>query len=174
MAQATSIFRWRSPTLLLLGLLALLLWGQCAALLFPGTTRVPIAVKGQLKSLDSLGTAPPRLYLTLLVRNDLSQPILVRELSGTVRYGGRAYPFSAPAALRDSLLYPWTELTQRVAVALRLPPDSLAQLRKVLQTGYPAESIPDIRWQAIYSLREAPGGRHKARITPYFSPLPGE
>jgi hypothetical protein len=174
MAQATSIFGWRSPTLLLLGLLALLLWGQCAALLFPGTTHVPITVKGQVKSLDSLGTAPAALYLTLLVRNDLSQPVLVREVSGTLRYNGRAHPFSATAALRDTLLYPWTELTQPVAVALHLPPDSLAQLRTVLQTGYPATQIPDIQWQAIYSLREAPGARHKARITPYFSPLPGK
>ena len=173
MAQAPSIFEWRTPALLLLGLLALLLWGQCAALLAPGT-RVSIAVKGQVQSLDSLSTAPATLYLTLLLRNDLSQPILVREVRGTLRYGGRAHLFSAPAALRDSLLYPWTELTQPVAVALRLPPDSLAQLRTVLQTGYPAENIPDIQWQAIYSLREAPGGRHKARITPYFPPLHGE
>ena len=173
MAQAPSIFGWRAPTLLLLGLLALLLWGQCAALLAPGT-RVPIAVKGQIKSLDSLGTAPATLYLTLLLRNDLSQPILVREVRGTLRYGGRAHPFAAPAALRDSLLHPWTELTQPVAVALHLPPDSLAQLRTVLQTSYPAENIPDIQWQAVYALREAPGGRHKARITPYFPPLHGE
>ncbi|MGI4762841.1 MAG: hypothetical protein ACRYF0_19170 [Janthinobacterium lividum] len=134
---------------------------------------MPIAVKGQIKSLDSLGTAPATLYLTLLLRNDLSQPVLVREVSGTLRYGGRAHAFSATAALRDTLLYPWTELTQLVAVPLHLPPDSLAQLRTVLQTGYPAENIPNIQWQAIYSLRDASGGRHKAHITPYFSPLHG-
>lgn len=158
----------RLPTLLLLGLLALLLWGQCASLLFPGTTHEPGAVKGWVKSLDSLGTAPTTLYLTLHLGNDLSQPVLVREVSGTLHYGGRRHPFATPAALRDTLLYPWTELTYPVAIPLHLSADSLSLLRTLLDTGYPADVAPSLRWQAIYSPRQSPDTRRKAHITPYL------
>ena len=168
MSRFARAFLRRSPGLLFLGLLALLLWGQCASLLFPGTTHEQVAVKGWVKSLDSLGAAPATMYLTLYLRNDLSQPVLVREMSGTLRYGGRMHPFSAPAALRDTLLYPWTELTQRVAIPLRLSADSLALLRTLLDTGYPADAAPSLRWQATYSPRQSPEVRHKARITPYL------
>jgi hypothetical protein len=168
MAQVTSISKRRGPTLLLLGLLALLLWGQCASLLFPGTTHASVAVKGWVKSLDSLGTAPATMYLTLYLGNDFSQPVRVREVSGTLHYGGRAYPFSATTALRDTLLYPWTELTYPVAIPLHLSADSLALLQTTLQIGYPADAAPSIRWQAIYSFQQSPAARHKAKITPYL------
>jgi hypothetical protein len=171
MAQVTDISKRRGPVLLLLGLLALLLWGQCAALLFPGTTHGPVAVKGWVKSLDSLGTAPATIYLTLYLGNDLSQPVLVREVSGTLHYGGRAYPFSATAALRDTLLYPWTELLHPIAIPLHLSADSVALLQTTLHTGYPADAAPSLRWQATYSLQQSPTARHKAKITPYL-PLP--
>jgi len=157
----------RLPALLLLGLLALLLWGQCGQL-FQGSTREPVCVVGWVKSVDSLGNAPATLYLTLYLRNNLSQPVLVREASGTLRYGGRAHPFATPHALRDTLLYPWTELTQPVAIPLHLSADSLALLRTSLDIGYPAEAAPILRWQAIYSPRQSPAVRRPARITPYL------
>jgi len=169
MFQATEIFKRRSPTLLLLGLLALLLWGQCAALLFPGTMHQPAEFIGSVKRLDSLGTAPVALYLTLCLRNDLSQPTLVREVRGTIRYGSRAYTFTAPTALRDTFLFPWTELLQPVAVPLpHLAADSLALLRTLLETGYPAPGAPRLQWQVSYSLRESPGSRRKARTLSYL------
>ena len=108
------------------------------------------------------------MYLTFFLRNDLSQPVLVREVSGALHYGGRMHPFSAPAARHDTLLYPWTELTQPVAIPLHLSADSLALLRTLLDTGYPAEAAPSLRWQAIYSPRQSPDVRRKARITPYL------
>jgi len=163
------IFKRRGPALLLLGLLALLLWGQCAALLFPGKAHQPAEFIGSVKRLDSLGTAPATLYLTLCLRNDLSQPALVQEVRGTIRYGGRTYPFAAPAALRDTFLFPWTELLQPIAVPLpHLAADSLALLRTLLETGYSAPSAPRLQWKISYALRQSPGSRHKARTLPYL------
>lgn len=168
MAQVTGISRRREPTILLLGLLALLLWGQCASQLFPGTAHEPPTFRGWVKSLDSLRTTPATLYLTLSLRNDLSQPVQVRKVSGTLLYGSRAHPFSATAALRDTLVYPWTALTHSVAIPLHLAPDSLALLRTLLQTGYLATTSPRLRWQASYSLQQAPGTLHQVNVVPYL------
>jgi hypothetical protein len=161
----------RLPALLLLGLLALLLWGQCGALLFPGASHHFATVTGWVKRTDSLRSTPATLYLTLAVRNDFSQQIWVREAQGTLRFNGRAYPFTIPAALRDSLLYPWTEVTQAVAIPLRLPADSVALLRAALCTERPLVSEPQLQWQLWYSEKRRPNARYQGRTRSYLPVL---
>jgi hypothetical protein len=163
--------RRRSPGLLLLGLLALLLWGQCGALLFPGTTHQAATVTGWVKRTDSLRTSPATLYLTLYLRNNLSQPVWVREARGTLQFGGRAYPFAAPAALRDTLLYPWTEAARAVAIPLRLPADSVALLRAALRTERPLANEPLLRWQLWYSEKKHPNAPNQGRTRSYLPQL---
>jgi hypothetical protein len=154
----------RSPGLLLLGLLALLLWGQCGALLFHHAA----TVTGWVKRTDSLRTTPATLYLTLTVRNDLSQPIWVREARGTLRFNGRDYPLIAPDVLRDSLLYPWTEVTQAVVIPLPLPADSVALLRAALRTERKPTDEPQLQWQIQYSEKQYPNARDKGRTRSYL------
>jgi hypothetical protein len=167
---ASALLR-RPPALLLLSLLALLLWGQCGALLFPGTTRSPATVTGWVKSTDSLRTTPTVLYLTLNLRNDASQQVWVREARGTLRFNGRAYPFTMPPALRDSLLYPWTEATQALAIPLRLSADSVALLRAALRTERPLLNGLQLQWQLWYSEKEHPTTRKQGYTRTYLPQL---
>lgn len=171
MSHSTPALLRRPLGLLLLGLLALLLWGQCGALLFPGTTRQAATVTGWVKRTDSLRTSPATLYLTLNLRNDVSQRVWVREARGTLRFNGRAYPFVAPAALGDSLLHPWTEVTQAVAIPLPLPADSVALLRAALRTERPLVNEPLLQWQLWYSEKEHPNARIQGRTRAYLPQL---
>lgn len=163
----------RLPALLLLGLLALLLWGQCASLLFPEATRHPASFTGWVASTDSLRTTPATLYLSLSLRNDLSHPVRMREVSGALFFNGRAHPFAAPAGLRDTLLYPWTQLTQVVEIPLRLPADSVALLRTALQANRPVLEYTglQLRWQIQYSDKQRPSARNQARTSPHLPSL---
>ena len=168
MSRFASASARRLPISLLLGLLALLLWGQCASLLFPDATRHPATLTGWVKSTDSLRTTPATLYLTLCLRNDLPQPVRVRQVHGTLLFGGHAYPFLSSAALRDTLLAPWTEATQAVTVPLRLSADSVALLRTALQTSHPADARPQLQWKIRYSDKKYPNARDQGRTSPYL------
>jgi len=142
----------RSPGLLLLGMLALLLWGQCASLLFP--TSQP-GLTGWVASTDSLRTAPATLYLHLSLRNTLRQTITLRRVDGALLFNGRAHPFSATAAWHHTPLARNAETTQAVAIRLRLPADSLALLRAALAAERPVGREPRLDWQAHYAIEES-------------------
>lgn len=161
----------RLPTLLLLGLLALLLWGQCA-LLFPGAPTLPPALEGWVARTDSLRTAPGALFLTLRLHNTIQVPVTVQEVRGSLRFGNRNFPFSATAALRGRQLLVFEELTQAVAVPLPLPADSLALLRATLQPAPPdGPSRPTLRWQVRYTWAGARTSYTLGRTSSYLPPL---
>lgn len=160
----------RPPTLLLLGLLAMLLWGQCAALLFPGADSAR-ELAGFVASTDSLRSAPATLYLTLGLRNNLRQPVVVYEVEGQLLFSGQAYPFSATAQLHHTPLAPGASLRQAVAIRVPLPADSLALLRQALQTDYLHGRDLQVEWQTSYATKQYPEARTLRNMQPYLPTL---
>jgi hypothetical protein len=159
----------RLPGLLLLGLLALLLWGQCGSVLFPRTTRHEPALLGWVASTDSLRTtAPATLYLSLGLRNTLHKTATLKEVDGALVFNGRTYPFSATATLHHTPLAHEARVTQAIAIRLRLPADSLALLRAALATEHMAGSGPRLAWRASYSVSQYPNGNLWGQTSGYL------
>lgn len=171
MPRPASAAARRLPTLLLLGLLALLLWGQCA-LLFPGTPTPPPTLEGLVAHTDSLRDAPSTLFLTLQLHNTIQVPVTVQEVRGSLRFGNRDFPFSATPALHGRQLLVFEALTQAVAVPLALRADSLALLRAALQpTAAGGLSRPTLRWQVRYTWVGARAPYALGRTSIYLPPL---
>jgi hypothetical protein len=170
MAQDTGIFRRRGPALLLLGLLALLLWGQCG-LLFPISTPTYRVLAGYAHSTDSLRTkAPATLYITVVLRNDLSRPIVLDTLAGALRFNDRAFPFASSAPLPSAPLAAGAKLQRHLAIPVPLPPDSLALLRQKLQTDHLLPTDPHLSWRVRYDT-EAPPHSLTLRVMQPYLPL---
>ncbi len=164
----------RLPVLLLLGLLALLLWGQCA-LLLPGSPTPPSTLEGSVKSTDSLRLTPPALLLTLRLRNTCAVPVTVQQVSGALRLGSRSFPFSATQALQGRQLLVFDELTQAVAIPLPLRADSLALMRALLHAGQLSQPGQQVRlglvWQLRYTIGQDLSTSHAGRASSYLPPL---
>ena len=169
MLRLAPAFLRRSPGLLLLGLLALLLWGQCGSVLFPRTTGHEPALLGWVVSTDSLrNTAPATLYLSLGLRNTLHKTATLKEVDGALVFNGRTYPFSATAVLHHTPLAHEAKVTQAIAIPLRLPADSLALLRAALATEHMAGSGPRLAWRASYSVSQYPNGNLWGQTSGYL------
>jgi hypothetical protein len=158
----------RAPAILLLGLLALLLWGQCG-LLFPSSTPSNRVLVGYALSTDSLRTKPPAtLYVTVLLRNELRRPVVLDTLEGGLRFNGRAFPFASGAPLPSAPLAAGAKLRRQLAIPVPLPPDSLALLRQKLQTDYLVPTDPRLSWRVRYASEAAPHSRTLRVMQPYL------
>ncbi|MVN77337.1 hypothetical protein GO988_13460 [Hymenobacter sp. HMF4947] len=90
-----------SASLVLLGLLGLLLWGQCAFHLNESGSKTPAAPNLHLKttvrvvSVDSLSTHGPELvYLSIGLRNQARQPLQVVSLDGALFFDKQRLGFN--------------------------------------------------------------------------------
>jgi hypothetical protein len=169
MPRFAPTFLRRSPGLLLLGLLALLLWGQCG-LLFPGSTTAPGRVLvGYALSTDSLRTkVPATLYVTVLLRNELHRPVVLDTLEGNLRFNGRAFAFAGGAPLPGAPLAAGAKLRRHIAIPVPLPPDSLALLRQKLQTDHLLPTDPRLSWRVRYDTEAPPHSRTLRVMQPYL------
>ena len=145
------------PALLLLGLLALLLWGQCAFNVnehgrYVPTVRVRVAR-------DSLSEAtagqPARLYLTLVVTNHLPQPCRLDTAVGNVSFNKQYWNFVAGKGQGLELPAQGNRLLP-VVVALVPPVDSLAAFRAALRTGSRPDNRLRVYLHATYATASEP------------------
>ncbi|QIX60047.1 hypothetical protein HER32_02115 [Hymenobacter sp. BT18] len=96
MGKAALVRRPSSAVLALVGLLALLLWGQCASLV-GALFQVP-HYAARVVSADSLSaatpTTPPMLHLVVEIHNDNDRAFTLRRAYGSLYFRGYAWPES--------------------------------------------------------------------------------
>jgi len=148
MSRFASVFARYLPAPLLLGLLALLLWGQCAFRTNGGATPAPNLFITVAQT-DSLSAATPSrpamLYLTLSLTNTTQKPMALHTAQGELVYRQQhwawAWQPTTPLEVPD-------QSERRLPIAVRLlPADSVAQLRHALTT---AEYLPLLYIRARY------------------------
>jgi len=161
------------PALLLLGLLALLLWGQCALNLNEHGRNVPTV--RVLVVRDSLAPAtqgrPAQLHLTLALTNYLAQPCRLDTLFGNVSFGKQYWNFgvvqarglvlSASDNHQQPLLLP-------VVLSLVPPVDSLAAFRAALRTGSRHDNSLRVFVRATYDISSEPHRQWPAEASNYL------
>ncbi|MGI4832514.1 MAG: hypothetical protein ACRYFK_03535 [Janthinobacterium lividum] len=153
MPQSLPLPRRPLPTLLLLGLLALLLWGQCGLRIGGGRPALPTDLMVVVKSTDRLVAAstarPAALYLTLDVYNSTPLPVVLHGAQGQLVYRGQQWPWTyepASAANRPAVPAQGHQLLP-LTIAIT-PPDSVAALRASLHT---ASYLPLLTMEVVYS-----------------------
>jgi len=150
MSRFAPAFLRRSPGLLLLGLLALLLWGQCSLTGSGRSTPAPnlfITVAQTDSLMAPTSGQPALLYLTLRLTNTKSTPVALHAAHGELVYRQQhwAWSWQPPTALQVP-----DQSERRLPIAVRLlAADSLAQLRHALVT---AEYLPLLYIHARYSV----------------------
>lgn len=166
------LFRRASPLLLLLGLLALLLWEQCAFNLNDNGRYVPTVTVRVVR--DSLGlatkTQPAQLYLTLALTNHLPQACRLDTAVGNVSFRKQYWNFVATGA-RNLTLPAENKLRQPVllpVVILLVPPvDSLAAFQAALRTGSRADNALRVYLRVPYAVSES-GRQWPAETSTYL------
>ncbi len=131
-------FRRPAPAVLLgLGLLGLLLWGQCG--LLKEDQKIEPGVYAYVFQVDSLfapnANQPATLHMTLNLDNELGQPVRLKWVRGEVSFEGRHWPFSATAQLPDSVLVNHKRFLVPITFPIKTPPDSLEPVRAILREG---------------------------------------
>ncbi len=168
MSHSTLALLRHPPGLLLLGLLALLLWGQCG-LLYPSSRSSNRVLVGYALRTDSLRTkAPATLYVTVVLRNELRRPIVLDTLEGGLRFNGRVFPFASGAPLPSAPLAAGAKLRRHVIIPVPLPPDSLTLLLQKLQTDYLTPTDPLLNWRVRYDIEASPNSRTLRVMQPYL------
>lgn len=135
--------RFSSPTVLLLGLVSLLLWGRCQ--LLGGHEETPFPRHSlRVVRTDSLSPAssgsPPKLYLTLGVRNNEGTPLRLLDLQGRLALRNHYWSEWPPRGYLDGILIPaHTEKLFPLALPLTsqraFDSDSLRGLMQALRRG---------------------------------------
>ncbi len=179
MSHLASISVRRAPTLLLLGLLALLLWGQCALNLNDNGHYVPTVRVRVVR--DSLAPATPerpaRLYLTLACTNYLAQPGRLDTAYGNVSFGKQYWNFEV-ARVRGRVLpakgnrQQPVPLRLPVVVALVPPVDSLVAFRAALRTGSRGNNSLRVFIRATYTTASEPDRQWPAEAASYLPAQP--
>ncbi|MGI4865562.1 MAG: hypothetical protein ACRYFZ_16695 [Janthinobacterium lividum] len=157
MSHAAKASIHRLPALLLLGLLALLLWGQCALNINDHGRYVPtVSVR---VTHDSLSTAtkgqPARLYLTLLVTNHLEQTCRLDTALGNVSFDKQYWNFVAPK-VHGLELPPHGNRLIPVMLSLVPPVDSVVAFQKALRTGSRYDNKLRVYLRATYATANEP------------------
>jgi hypothetical protein len=165
-----SLLRWFSPLLLLLGLVALLLWGQCSFSLYGSSPHVPsLSVAVARDSLSQPPTGQPaQLHLVLAFSNDLKQACRLNVTEGEVSFEGRHWPFSATSQVRGLVLPPHSRRLVSVWIPVVLPADSLALLRATLLTGSTGGNSLRLSLRATYAITSAPDSTQAAETATYL------
>jgi hypothetical protein len=173
MPKLSRPLRRPSATLLLLGLLALLLWGQCALNINDHGHYVPTVRVRVVR--DSLAPATPgrpaQLYLTLALTNYLAQPCRLDTAYGNVSFKKQYWNFEAAGA--RGLTLPAADNRQQpvllpVVVALVPPVDSLAAFRAALRTGSRADNSLRVFVRATYTTGSEPDRQWTAEAGSYL------
>lgn len=135
--------RFSSPTVLLLGLVSLLLWGQCR--LLDGHEQTPFPRHSlRVVRTDSLSPAssgsPPKLYLTLGVRNKEGTPLRLLHLQGRLALRNHYWSEWPPRGYLDGIIIPaHTEKLFPLVLPLTSQrasdSDSLRGLKQALRQG---------------------------------------
>ena len=154
MPNLYSHLRQSPATWLLLGLVALLLWGQCSFRTNGGSTPAPnlFITVAQTDSLSApTPSRPAVLYLLLSLTNTTLKPMAVHSAQGELVYRQQHWAWSwqppTPLEVPD-------QSERRLPIAVRLlPADSVAQLRRALTT---AEYLPLLYIRARYSAGTSP------------------
>lgn len=163
------------PALLLLGLLALLLWGQCGLRIGGGHPALPTELLVEVKHTDRLvaasSTRPATLYLTLSIFNSTPQPVVLQQMHGQLIYREQHWPWTyEPASAADRLTVS-SQGNQLLPLTITItPPDSVAALRASLHT---ASYLPLLTIKALYSRSdEAKDPPRYLQTTSYLELLP--
>jgi len=165
------------PVLLLLGLLALLLWGQCAFSLNEHGRYVPTVRVRVVR--DSLAPAaqgqPAQLHLTLALTNYLTQPCRLDTLFGNVSFRKQYWNFGVAQA--RGLVLPATDNRQQpvllpVVLSLVPPVDSLAAFRAALRTGSRQDNSLRVFVRATYGTSSEPDRQWPAEASSYLPAQP--
>jgi hypothetical protein len=165
------------PALLRLGLLALLLWGQCALTLNEHGRYVPTVRVRVVR--DSLAPAaqgrPAQLHLTLALTNHLAQPCRLDTLFGNVSFRKQYWNFEVTQA-RGLVLPPKDNLQQPlllpVVLSLVPPVDSLAAFRAALRTGSRQDNSLRVFVRATYGTSNEPDRQWPAEASSYLPAQP--
>lgn len=129
MACLPSLLRLSSPNLLLLGTLALLLWGQC------GSSSGP-SFEVRVMRADSLAEpfagAPPRLYLTIGLHSQESSAFKLESMNGVLLFHGLYWSDYNQRQSQDLVVPARADLHMPMVLtlvdSLACAPDSLRQL----------------------------------------------
>lgn len=158
--------------LVLLGLLALLVWGQCAFHVNDGGSRTPAApnlhlnTAVRLASIDSLSThGPEMLYLTISLRNQSREPLRLMSLTCGLEFDKHSLGFMLRPA-GDGVVVPGG--TERLFPVVMLPYGSddthkgtnFTLLRAALQQGQLAPHKGQIT--VFYTYQTYPGSAEQA------------
>lgn len=172
MLHAASVLPRRLPTLLLLGLLALLLWGQCAFSV-TDSSPPPRELLVSVASTDSLRAATPTqpatLYLTLTLYNNTPRDLFLLDLHGTLDYRNQSWAWQAGGGQLLALPVP-VQARRPLAIGVPLlPADSVAALQASLHT---ASYLPYLALAGTYARRaDGRGGRYRFQTTDYLQIL---
>lgn len=167
----------RLPALLLLGLLALLLWGQCAFHLNEHGRYVPTV--RVLVVRDSLAPAtqgqPAQLHLTVALTNYLTHPCRLDTLFGNVSFRKQYWNFQVAQA--RGLVLPASDKLQRplllpVVLSLVPPVDSLAAFQAALRTGSRHDNSLRVFLRATYGINSEPDRPWPAEASNYLPAQP--
>lgn len=159
------------PAALLLGLLALLLWGECG---WSRGGKVAPALYANVAYVGRLSVAagqPTTLPLALKLDNSLGQPCRLGGAWGEVSFEGRHWPVEAPGRVRNRVLAAGDTLIVPVVVTVVLATDSLASLRAMLQEGSTGGNSLRLALNVPYFAADAPQVARLAQSAVY---LPGQ
>lgn len=126
-----------TPALLLLGLLALLVWGQCSFSM-NGSSKPRHDFGLGVASTDSLTTSPtspPTLYVTVNLINGMRSPQRVYAARGQLFFNSQHWSFLTTAGKGRNLVVPAGEQRPLQVAIVLVPYDSLRQLRTALAIG---------------------------------------
>jgi len=177
MAYSASRLVRSAPALLLGGLLALLLWGQCAFNLNDHGHYLPTVTVDVLR--DSLAPAakdrPAQLYLTLGFTSHLPQACRLDTIVGNVSFNKQYWKFVAARA--HGLEIPANNILQPpvvLPVVIRLVPpvDSVAAFRAALRTGSRPTNALRLYVRATYTTASEPDRHWPVEARTYLPAQP--
>lgn len=143
MTRSIALLRWPFSSLLLLGILVLLLWGECSQ-----NNESPACCGTRVVRVDSLAAllpgAPPKLYLTLGLRNEDPDAAKLESVRGALLFQGRYWSSFYRAQRRRIVVPAKKELLIPMVLALTdslaCDPSLLHQLQSALHKGTAGDS----------------------------------
>ncbi|MBG8553884.1 hypothetical protein [Hymenobacter guriensis] len=154
MEKAARVRRPSSAVLALVGLLALLLWGQCAS--FMGALFQVPHYAARVVAADSLSaatpTTPPMLHLVVEIHNDNDRDFTLRRAYGSMDFGRYTWPESNHDQGRGLLVPAGSVRTLALALPLAtrpphapVPAKVQSELLEVLRRGPNGSGRPMLR-----------------------------
>lgn len=161
MARSIALLRLPLPSLLLLGTLALLLWGQCNN----NDPDAPACCGERVVRIDSLAAllpgAPPVLYLTLGLRNDDPDHVKIESAYGALLFRGQYWSDLNKVQSREIIIPAKKERLVSMAFpltdSLACDPNLLHRLQQALARGTAGDSTLVLELSVNVSLKNQNG-----------------